>query len=381
MAIGAQTKNTITVSSTEEFIKALNDNTEIIIQSDTIDLTTEKLEKLLGGQVAFDYQPTPKSCFVSSEGFVLYGYEDLTIRAERPVDLISDNDFDDILIFDHCSTIRLENLSVFHTNETCNGSVVSIMFSDRIHIRSCAFNGSGGIGMNIIGSKDISVEDSQIFNNVFHAVYAINAHQIRFYDTHIYGNHDWGDALIHTEAAAVQFFDCIIENNSAPRLCNQPYWDYSPDFVPAFTRCDIANNDTDYTVPEQAQETTPKSYHRQYAMLQTFLEILRDEADSDYDARLPELLSFFEEDTARLSGNAMSRTDFSEWYDTLKQSKDYPELEVQSITPTDPNRFTVKLHIRGRNHVSDQEPDKVIWNYTFNKKDQILHIEEIAPQE
>jgi len=168
------------VDSEQAFLNALGSNTELIITTDTLDFTTESLEVVIGEKENKPDQPQPESYWINYNGLVLYGYSNLTIKGLSTVNIISKNAFDDILSFEHCNGLNIQNLAIYHTPETCNGSVLALHFCDDISVTNSSLNGSGGIGADLIGTTQANFTNTDLFNNVFHPVYAVNSTDILF---------------------------------------------------------------------------------------------------------------------------------------------------------------------------------------------------------
>lgn len=367
-AFAVDINQSVKVNSIKEFFNALDDNTEIIIQCDTLNFTLENLEKELGIKETDQYwglndKPIKrelKSYFLSF-GIILKGYQNLIIRSEKHTDIISENSYDNILSFQHCKNIVLEGVSIFHTPSTCNGSVLSISLSSNLTINNCSLNGSGGIGTKLIGAHDVRFNNVNIFNNVFYAVYAINSSNVVFEECNIYENHDWGKSVIYSDISSLKFNNCHITDNESNNLIYS-----SLKTVPyvTFENCEIENNPFSFNLQEYTEETFQNNYalskeKKHEAMLQLFSLFLTHELRSDHDNRNIEFISFFNEDYKIKYKKKTYQSDFLALYFRLKQKeffiKNYKIIDNKVI-------------------LNEGNENQETWSFTFNRKNEFKKI-------
>lgn len=362
-----------TVGNVKEFFEALGNNTEIIIECATLNFTLENLEKELSISSSYEHLGTGNNpvkwesqSYYLASGIVLHQYENLTIRSKAFTNIISENDWDNILTFKKCKNITLENLSIFHTPETCNGSVLSLTSSNKIKVINCSLNGSGGIGANLVGSQNVTFTNVAIYNNVFYAVYSVNSKNINFIGCTIYNNHDWGKSLIYADISGITFKKCIIENNESKNLV------YSRTenifyFPTQFKDCDISENSFDSKYYFKELEKHPKKINRnkqREVILKLLVQFLKEELPSDHDGNNDELLSFFAKDHIIYHNQIQETSDFLDYYFELKQNK----FKVENQNSTN-GEWSILL-------VQDESNKRIQLNVFFNKKNKIVRMEE-----
>ncbi|WP_167571770.1 right-handed parallel beta-helix repeat-containing protein [Aquimarina algiphila] len=353
------------VSNVKEFFEALDNNTEIIVKCKVLDFTLENLEKELNIENFYEhwtddepYKLIPKSYFLAS-GIVLNGYENLIIRSVEHTDIISNNDFDNILSFKNCKEIILEGFSIFHTLPTCNGAVLSVLLSNNISINNCHLNGSGGIGATLIGTNNVKFNNVEIFNNVFYAIYTVNSTKIKFKDCDIYENHDWGESVIYSDISDLLFQNCRIENNQSKNLI---YSFLGMPLYVNFKNCDIEENafnfDLQSYIDNRTNEKSKKGKRK--TILKLFMGFLQEELGSDHDNRNNEFVSFFTKDYKIKYENQTGLSDFLSFYYGLKKK----EVQINNFNLIDDDKVIVN---RG---TKNQE----IWDFYFNSKNKVKEI-------
>lgn len=215
------------VSTLKSFFQALDNNTEIIIEADTLNFTLEYLKKEL--QLSSDNSLTSltrkrvgSSYYLANDGIVLHGYNNLKIKGKNKVNIISYSDTDDILTLRECSNVSIDNLAIFHKDDTCMGMVLSLLYSKNISITNSSLNGSGAIGAYLIGSEDIIFKNVALFNNAFHAISSINSKNINFLNSELYQNNPFftEETLIQTKFSELKFYNCTIYENQSEGLYN-----------------------------------------------------------------------------------------------------------------------------------------------------------------
>jgi len=356
----------IKVKTVKAFFEALDNDTEIIVQSKILDFTFENLEKELNIKEEYEHwtwtekpiKRTPRSYYLSS-GIVLYGYENLTIRSQEKTDIISNNSSDNILSFKNCKGITLNGFSIFHTPSTCNGSVLSILLSDNVRVKNCGLNGSGGIGANLIGANDVQFNNVEIFNNVFHAISSINSNKIEFNNCAVFDNHEWGEALIYSDISDLSFQNCNLTDNQSDAFIYS-YLHITP-YV-SLNNCDISGNAFTFNLKDYINSSihnTSKKDKRK-TMLNLFMQFLAGSLDSDLDSRNYEFESFFTKDHTISYKNNTDLSSFFVLYYSLKKK----EIKINNFKSNGRYSFTVN---EGTEH-----PE--IWTFYFNKENKLKKI-------
>lgn len=158
---GAQQE--VRVSTAEEFLKAIGPDTRILLDPELLDLST-----------APDYGTGKSDYYYWQEEYdgpslVITGVNNLTIAADsedRTVHTISAVPrYADVLSFEFCTNLTLENLTCGHTVEPgyCMGGVLRFKECSNITIRNCGLYGCGILGVIAHGGENLQVLDSDIY--------------------------------------------------------------------------------------------------------------------------------------------------------------------------------------------------------------------------
>ena len=188
---------TVRVKTYREFLEALDSNTEIILDMPELNLSDPAFKKeLLNFTEADDLRHRRVSYTAPYQGndkpyaLILRGFTDLTIRGESMVEIISTVEDDEIIAFENCENIRIENLNFYHKVgvDPCSGGVSNFKACKNVEIVHCFFNGSGIIGLNIQWSENVRVTNSYVYNNSQHALVIHDSEDVVFEDCEFYGN-------------------------------------------------------------------------------------------------------------------------------------------------------------------------------------------------
>lgn len=175
-ALAQPSKQEITVTNAREFIDALGSNRTIVIKEGcqlnlTPILNQKELFRRAGYLWTNDYyeeRETAKELKVSCNRFDgrqldLIGLRNLTIRGGNGCRIVVEPRYAYIMSFYRCSNIRLERLTIGHTEEGyCEGGVINAVASENISIVNCDLYGCGTYGLEADGCKNVKMERSII---------------------------------------------------------------------------------------------------------------------------------------------------------------------------------------------------------------------------
>ena len=383
----AQTKTVKEVHDVRSFFKALDDNVEILIKTDTLDLTESALIETLSiikynYDTYFPYQRTKKSYFIEEDGLVIFGYENLSIKGDENLSkLISHNSFGDIITFKNCKNLTLENLVMNHTSENCTGLVLSLVFTKNAFIKNCSFNGSGAVGVNMIGSRNIVFKDVAVFNNAFHAMVALNSREIMFVDSEIYENNLIFDEhnLCNIQFSELSFESCNFENNKSKNLYNEKkdledyyfsleeeeYANYYNDdltqnlevspFIPRFNNCSFFDNA--FEPFENKKNTFNESVVSQKEIFtEFFMKKLVRKLNGKWlgvyndSFSICGLASFFKTKNITLNEkNQQTREDFISYYSEVLSELEMEKFAFKNMMATSTDSFFVVIEAESEN--------------------------------
>ncbi|MBX9449710.1 MAG: right-handed parallel beta-helix repeat-containing protein [Taibaiella sp.] len=181
----AQHQKTIRVTTLKEFCDAIGDNTRIIIDTDELDITADRVERL-----KFNKNPYILTND-NAIGFTIQKVSNLMISSESEAALYTTDETDRVLVFENCDHIVLERINLSHripVTVSCFGEVLSVERTGQVLLRDCSLNGSGTIALDASESKDIRIESSRIFNNSSSFTYCSNTENVTFSNCLFYEN-------------------------------------------------------------------------------------------------------------------------------------------------------------------------------------------------
>lgn len=159
-----QPQNSVTVTTADEFLAAIAPNTEIIVDTELIDLSeASNYGKTVSGQYYYWNE--------SFDGPELYisGVSNLTIRGsgeDHNANVISSVPrYSNVLTFQNCSNIMLKGLTAGHTEEpgSCTGGVLQFQNSQDILVEDCGLFGCGTLGVIAHNSKNMQIVNNEIY--------------------------------------------------------------------------------------------------------------------------------------------------------------------------------------------------------------------------
>lgn len=152
-----------TVTTADEFLAAIAPNTEILVDTDLLDLST-----------ATDYGTGRGTYYYWVEAYdgpelFIYGVDGLTIRGasgDREAHVISAAPrYANVLNFDSCANIRISSLTAGHTEAPgqCAGGVLNFIHSQDILVEDCGLFGCGTFGVRGNESSNMRILGNDIY--------------------------------------------------------------------------------------------------------------------------------------------------------------------------------------------------------------------------
>jgi len=122
---------------------------------------------------------------------VIAGFRNLTIRSadpDDPAEIVCLPRYADVLCFQYCYGLTLENLIMGHTEEpgSCSGAVVNLVNSYDSTLSGCRLYGCGTYGVTANSSSALTLKDCQIYDCTYGCMDLqftdVTATGTRFYD-------------------------------------------------------------------------------------------------------------------------------------------------------------------------------------------------------
>ncbi|WBW96330.1 BMP family ABC transporter substrate-binding protein [Oceanirhabdus sp. W0125-5] len=196
----------ITVSNSEELMKALGSRRTIRLKKGKYDLLSNKVKNsFIGYNEVFD-----------GKEIVFSNITDLTLEGEDGVELFVDPRYANVMNFVSCSRINFKNLTIGHTRGKgyCTGGVLKFDYCKDISIENCVLYGCGTEGLTLSGTTNLNLKDSVIEECSYGIMTVSGSSNIAFDNSIFRNNKDLYGAVINN-SSNVKFNECVFENNEA----------------------------------------------------------------------------------------------------------------------------------------------------------------------
>ncbi|MCB5229514.1 MAG: right-handed parallel beta-helix repeat-containing protein [Candidatus Cloacimonetes bacterium] len=229
----------VNVTNEQEFLKSIGSNTVI------------NLESLDGGYLVFSGKQTlgmPKNARWEEvfDGYqlVISNVNDLTItgRAVGLSVIMAEPRYANVIKFENCKDIRLENLSLGHTDGGyCTGGVVELGHCQDFSIWNCELWGCGIEGITAWDSSGLTCELTSITDCTYNAMTMVRVSDVNFVNCVIRNNIEF-NILNFSDCKDVNFTDCAIFDNAAFGQWDTSYLIHSNNSRIKFQGCAIFKN-------------------------------------------------------------------------------------------------------------------------------------------
>lgn len=193
----------VTVSTVDELLGAIASDTTIYLQPGVYDLSA-----------ATDYGTLYEGGWYTwaeaNDGWelVIDQVENLTIvgSAAAEVTLSAVPRYADVIVFEDCANITVENITAGHTIEpgVCMGGVLYLDGTEGFTVRGSALYGCGILGIQAVDSKTILAEDTAIYECSYGAVQTEACTDVRLVNCSVYDCEGYGlFQFLNTYGAAV----------------------------------------------------------------------------------------------------------------------------------------------------------------------------------
>lgn len=193
----------VTVSTVDELLGAIASDTTIILEPGTYDLSR-----------ASDYGTLYEGGWYTwgeaHDGWelVIQEVENLTITGTDASEVILSAvpRYADVIVFEDCAGITVENITAGHTIEpgVCMGGVLYLDDTADFAVRGSALYGCGILGIQAVDSKNILVEDTAIYECSYGAVQTEACTDVRVVNCSVYDCEGYGlFQFLNTYGAAV----------------------------------------------------------------------------------------------------------------------------------------------------------------------------------
>ena len=199
--------NTVEVSTPEEMLNAIADNTKVVLNAGTYNLSKVDEAKInnphiTSGLFSRMVDGVSNYCIEGKEG--------------AKVEVLIDDPYDAVLSFQNGSNVALRNLTVGHNVEPgyCSGSVVYFENISGIKVDKCKLYGSGTYGIEAYSGGYLDVTDTDIYECTYGLVDLRNMSTVHFNGCTLRDSREYSQIDIDS-CYDILFEDCAFKNNKA----------------------------------------------------------------------------------------------------------------------------------------------------------------------
>ncbi len=212
---------TVTVSTVDELLAAIAPDTTVVLASGLYDLSK-----------AADYGKTGGEYYSWVESYdgpelSLNGVSGLTLKAaeDAEVTISAVPRYADVLYFDSCSNIVLEDLTLGHTQEPgqCAGGVLNFDNCENVLINDCELFGCGIMGVQAAHCRTLHVTDSHIYDCSYGAAYIESCRDVLFDDCEIDDCSTYNALFEFVSSSQCAVINSEVSRCTAPRLLLSSY--------------------------------------------------------------------------------------------------------------------------------------------------------------
>lgn len=199
------------VSTVDEFLAAIASNTTIYLAAESYDLTTAGN---YGGYGSDNYY---WSVNYDGPGLVITGVENLAIISESGAEIVTTPRYVEVLSFSSCSSVKLEGLTLGHTEEpsTCAGGVLCLSYVKDAIVHNCRLYGCGTIGVTTYDSDNVMVGNTEIYDCSLYGMSINDSSNVKFENCNI---HDIGQFTAVVNGSTDFSFEGTAYNNGIYNL-------------------------------------------------------------------------------------------------------------------------------------------------------------------
>ncbi len=207
LGLNAQTK-IITVDNVNEFVDAIGSNRTIQLKGSTIYLSNVSPNKR-GANYKFVKE---------NDGYELtiFGVNNLKIvgLGNKQVKIITKPVYGDVIAFENCNNITIENVEAGHGPEKggCSGGVFNISNSKNFTINKSIMYGSGMEGITATNVTGLKVNNSIIKGCTYSIMTLDNCNEVEFNNCEFNDNKEF-DLINISNCISVKFNNCNFSNN------------------------------------------------------------------------------------------------------------------------------------------------------------------------
>ena len=233
---------TVEVSTAEELVAAIDDNTHIILNEGVYDLSQianpKDTEKVHFNPYGYSYEiPDVQIADVMQ----------LKLEAKEgaEVEICTEGPLSPVMIFTDCRYVFIQGITFGHHVEPghCSGSVIDLSGVEYLYMNNCRLYGCGTYGIDSMDSYNLSFDHVEIYECTYGIMQLINTYGAEFADCSMHDNSDMSMINLYN-CGNIDFHDCEFRNNTINHEFGNNYFVEAGDgnYTITFERCLFKDN-------------------------------------------------------------------------------------------------------------------------------------------
>jgi len=233
---------TVEVSTVDELVAAIDDNTHIILN-----------------EGVYNFADLKSTADTDKVHFDPFGYETMEPEVQiadvmhlkleakdgAEVEICTEGPLNPVLLFTNSRYVFVQGITFGHHVEPghCSGSVIELNGVEHLRMSNCRLYGCGTFGVDAMDSFYLSFDHVEIYECTYGIVQLINTYSVEFADCSMHDNSDMSMINL-SNCGNVDFHDCEFRNNFIDRENGTNYFANCGEncFMISFERCHFVDN-------------------------------------------------------------------------------------------------------------------------------------------
>ena len=175
----------VAVSTVDEMLAAIAPNTTILLREGDYDLSTAADYGQEETRGYYSWVLVPGGCTLCVQNV-----DGLQLLGQGEVSLLARPRYAEVLSFNGCADLRLEGLTLGHTQEPgiCAAGVLSCTDCENVNVESCRLFGCGSVGLTAANCRSLILQSCRIDGCSSGAAEAYGSRDLRFVDCELCDN-------------------------------------------------------------------------------------------------------------------------------------------------------------------------------------------------
>lgn len=230
---------TVTVSTVDEFVTALENNTKIIFKGGVYNFQdiSDKINRY-GKNLDISMSDNKKIVKLKD-----LSYLGLAAEEGAKVEICVESPYDPVVDFEYCNNVDINGITFGHRVEpgTCGGSVLRFLNSGSVVCEDCHLYGCGAYGVDATDCYNIRVVDTEIFECTYGITSLYNTYNVEFSGCNMHDNSKYAMIDLYN-SGDITFDTCFFANNDSSEYDYTAFVNSNESYNVAFRNCNFTDN-------------------------------------------------------------------------------------------------------------------------------------------